>query len=544
MERSGNKVGDDSAQSLFQLRRRRERSRKKLDELLSRAPDEAFLRMLWAADAIETGSDRSRAGWAWFAKRPRELVEGLRKRGFFFHKWLLETLANELLLVPKARIIPDKPNKILDCQNLAAAVQATNLLRDLENAEDGLTLRRVGVLTQMHRLGQRQFPWQRGKVTLRAFYKSSFLYAFPEAQEKFRERRGISVDDFSLVAFALYVLFQEHSSVKLPVDLRQLGIERAISDKALALLTISLSAAQTAAGKFKAASTHTSYTASVFRLSPIARFPDVLVAPIPDLIIERITEGLYYDIVTTADGSTNKDITSKLGKRFEAYCRDLLEGYLTDIQVMPEFQYGSQHSPDLMLLRNDSIVAAIECKAKKEPIAAKFGEEEGALRSSGIDELAKGIFQLWRFFSHVRRNIAAGAPEVEESAIGILLTLDTWLEASDGQRVEVLRRAVALADQNDEITEEDRRPIALCHVGDLENLLASASDQDVLRTLAIASTPERQGWLLDGLLRDLPDAVVIRKPDPFANRLADVAEWMGRFERYPASAASAAAHGS
>jgi hypothetical protein len=90
---------------------------------------------------------------------------------------------------------------------------------------------------------------------------------------------------------------------------------------------------------------------------------------------------------------------------------------------------------------------------------------------------------------------------------------------------------MALADQNGEITKEDRRPIALCHVRDLESLLACASDQDVLRTLAIASTPERQGWLLDGLLRDLPEAVLICKPDPFANRLADVAQWMGRFER-------------
>ncbi|SHO67068.1 hypothetical protein SAMN02745172_03731 [Pseudoxanthobacter soli DSM 19599] len=526
MKKSRRKSENKLADSVLK-RRRLESRRRQLDEFLSRVhDDEAFLRMLWAMDAIEDGDDRSQAGWSWFYRPPQELLEILNVRGKFFHKWLIETLANELIVVNKARNIPGRPSKIVDCHRLEAAVQAVNLLHKLEDAEDGLTLRRVSVFTQMHRMAQRQFPWQRGKVTRRAFYRSSFLYTFPEAQEQFQERYGISICDFSLVAFSLYALFEEYSGVKLPFDVSKIGIDRAAGERALQLLTVSLPEAQAAVRKFKAISTHTSYTASVFRSSPIVRFPKVLVAPVPDLIIERITEGLYYDIITKADGATARDISAKLGKVFEKYCYDILIGYLSEFDIIKEFQYNGRHSPDLMMLQKGKIAVAIECKAKKEPIVAKFGEEKEALHSPGIDDLAKGIFQIWRFLSHVRRGIARCAHGVEKSVIGLLLTLDTWLEASDGQRAEVRRRAGELADLEGNIIGEDRCPIALCHVRDLEALLACASDQDVLRTLAVASTPERQGWTLEGIYHELTDAAVISKPDPFADRLNDVAPWI------------------
>lgn len=510
------------------LKRQRLKSRRRsLDKFLSCVQDdEAFLRMLWAMDAIEDGDDRSQAGWSWFARPPQELLEILQGRGKFFHKWLLETLANELLAVKKVHIIPGKQVKIVDCHRLESAVQAVNLLHRLEDAEDGVTLRRVSVFTQMHRMAQRQFPWQRGKVTRRAFYRSSFLYTFPEAQEKFQERYGISICDFSLVAFLLYALFKDHSGVKLPFDVSKFGIEQAICERALEILTVSLHKAQEAVRNFKAMSTHTSYTASVFLKSPIVRFSGVLVSPVPDLIIERITEGIYYDIVTKDDRVTAKDISGKLGKVFERYCYDILIGYLNELKIIQEFQYKGRHSPDLMMLQNERIVVAIECKAKKEPIGAKFGEEKEALLSPGIDDLAKGIFQIWRFLSHVRRGVLQCAHELGNSVIGILLTLDTWLEVSDGQRAEVRRRAGELADLEGNITGEDRCPIALCHVRDLEDLLACASDQDVLRTLAVASTPEKQGWALADIYHQLTDATVISKPDPFEDRLTDVAPWI------------------
>lgn len=521
-------------ESNFRVRLKRDRARRRLSRILSRAPDEAFLRMIWAADALEGGEDRAADGWRWFSDKAPELVGKLKGRERFFHKWLLETLANQLLLVPKAKVRRDRQHKTLNCRSLTSIVEAVNLLHDLEDAEDaedGKTLRRVSVFTQMHRLGQRQFPWQRGKVSKRVFYKSSFLYAFPEAKKRFEERHGISVDDFSLVAFALYALLQSHSGCRLPFDLSSMGVSRSVSDKAISILSTTVPQARMLAKSHRANSTHTAYTASVFRQSPIIRFSDVLVAPIPDLIIERITDGLYYDVVISGDGATNMGVTSRIGKRFERYCHDLLCHYLANISAKPEFRYGDQHSPDLILECENEMIAVVECKAKKEPVGAKFGEEKIALQSAGIDELANGVFQIWRFFSHIRRGIVKTAPTVTQSTIGILLTLDTWFEASGGHRDEVLKRAHILANRKgDEISKDDRRPIVFCNIDDLEFLMARAEEQDFLRVLSLASEPERQGWLLDGIYRELPDAHPIEKTDPFADRLSAVATWLAHFE--------------
>ena len=54
--------------------------------------------------------------------------------------------------------------------------RVTNILASLENAEDGLTLERINVLREMHRLGQRQFEWQRGFMSYSRLYRAAFIY--------------------------------------------------------------------------------------------------------------------------------------------------------------------------------------------------------------------------------------------------------------------------------------------------------------------------------------------------------------------------------
>jgi hypothetical protein len=526
-----NERSDDAAKpSLFVLRRRKEKYRKKLDTLLARADDESFLRMLWAADAIESERpDRQQAGWRWFSTCPANIVQALR-RGPFFHKWQLETLANELFAAAKHRIREGRASKRLDCHHLGAAVEARDLLRHLENAEDGLVLSRVSVLTEMHRLGQRQFPWQRGKVTKAALFRTSYLYAFPEAEAAFLARYGVSIEAVSMVAFAMYTLLQEHSGVVWPSSLTELGLDGATVSKALSILSMDIPAARVAARRLRSSPHHVGYVASVLRQAPLIRVHSALIAPIPDLIIDRITEGLYYDIT-----GTGGSIPNEIGRRFEAYCADLCRGYLGELTVNPEFNYGAknqqQASPDLMLLRDGNLRVAIECKAKKEPIAAKFGEEQSVLAGQHIDELAKGIFQLWRFFSHSRCGLVANGPSAQTDTIGVLLMLDTWMEASDGQRAEVLRRAHDRADAaTPAIPNEDRRSVALCHIDGFEHVLRQATDDDLLRTLALATGDEHQGWHLDMLYRQLPNANPIEKNDPFERRLHDVVKWMKLFE--------------
>jgi hypothetical protein len=138
----------------------RDRYRKKLRELLSLANDENFLRMVWAIDALQ--SERVTAA-SRCIRFPTEATASDLTSKFKIHKWELETLVGQLLTTPKS-IARDGRNRILNCTEFGTGATVVDHLRKLENADYGIFRNRFGILQEMHRAGQRQFPWQRGHL--------------------------------------------------------------------------------------------------------------------------------------------------------------------------------------------------------------------------------------------------------------------------------------------------------------------------------------------------------------------------------------------
>jgi hypothetical protein len=52
--------------------------------------------------------------------------------------------------------------KSLNTHDLGSAIHLLHLTIELENADNGMVLKRLDVIGEMHRLAQRQFHWQRG----------------------------------------------------------------------------------------------------------------------------------------------------------------------------------------------------------------------------------------------------------------------------------------------------------------------------------------------------------------------------------------------
>ena len=139
---------------------KRDRSRKKLRQLLSHAEDEAFCQMIWAVDALQSGRAEAAARHLRF---PAEAATSDMISKFAVYKWYLETLVGHLLTTPKYNPISDV-KRATNCSQFATVAKVVNLLRNLEDAEASIYLRRFSILNEMHRIGQRQFPWQRGFV--------------------------------------------------------------------------------------------------------------------------------------------------------------------------------------------------------------------------------------------------------------------------------------------------------------------------------------------------------------------------------------------
>ncbi|KAB2671060.1 hypothetical protein F9K77_13970 [Ochrobactrum sp. LMG 5442] len=515
---------------MFKTQRSKALHQKRLIEMLSRASDVDFLQMMWV---INSGEDPIKTALSspWFIRKPPDAVNFLKEIKYFFMQWETETLTNLLLSTKKKFHAGRAGQRHLDCQNLHTVVSAYNYLRSLENDHDGLALRNKNVLSHMHRLGGRQFPWQRGVVNRQSFFKSSYIYGSELGRRKFENRYGFSMDEFCLVGFALYTQFKRFSGLKRDIDLSQLGIESDVSGKAVALLTSPINLLRLEAKKIGKGYAHPAYRPSVLRKKPIIEVGTKLYCPLPDLIINRITEWIYYDICATDSGSFDGYVNQSIGKNFENYSKEIIRAFLPEAFVLDEFQYNSFHSPDILVGKGKKIDIIIECKATKQPLPVKIGTDEDAATSRGLDEMARGVFQIWRFFSHISSNERNNLPDVSQDAFGVLLTLDTWLESSLGQCAEVMNRANDLADKDGTIAAGDRRPVVFCHMDDLEYLLMNANEDEFFQTLRYASKPERLGWSLIGLLAELGHAPTDVKNDPLHDRIESVVTWMGRLDK-------------
>ncbi len=497
------------------LRRRREKASKRLSKALGRVDAAGpFMRMIWAIDRI---GDGDRKALSRFPRRRPELVQWAVEP-HHIHKWTLRS--------KQLRRRGDRAFRTLDTQNLGSPIHLMKLTNDLENSDDGLVLQRLDVIGEIHRLAQRQFHWQRGKVNKAAFFKAAYLYTFPEAADYFEKKYGMSIHDFCFSGFALFAMLREHPAVQIKPKVVNVPIGAETLAKGMAMFARSEEGIRREAASMPQITTHAAYQASILRKWPCISFPrdGVMYGPIPDLVVERCTNGLYYDLVDN-DGR----LRDLIGKRFESYCSLLLTSLLSDLKVAGEYKYGrdSIDSPDLFLTRGDETVAIVECKAKKASIAVKLGEEPDLIESSALDELAKGAFQIWRFRSHVRRGVVKPpGGNFSEDAIAVVVFLDTWMETSHSQQDEVLRRAREICRAKDpKIEPVDQVPVAFCNVDDLEYVLHRCTGQSLLHVLAEAAKPERAGWLLSSLHSEVAPGVDEDKGDPFDPHLGEVIRW-------------------
>ncbi len=94
------------------------------------------------------------------------------------------------------------------------------------------------------------------------------------------------------------------------------------------------------------------------------------------------------------------------------------------------------------------------------PIDARFSDDPVRDAPNAYAEIAKGVFQVWRFLSHARRGPYGG--KVAEDCLGRVVTADPWLVMGQRLHPEVMAVANAMADASGAgIEAADRRRVRL-----------------------------------------------------------------------------------
>jgi hypothetical protein len=503
---------------------------KKLRTLLSRAEDEAFFQMIWAIDALQ--SDRVEAA-AKCLRYPAEAATAKFPAPYSLHKWELETLIGQLLITPKAAWRPG-PNRVANCTQFNTGAMAVNLLRKVENIEAGHSLEAWGLFQEMNRLGYRQFEWQQGYVNLPNLYRYAYIYGQGECAEYFQQSYGISINQFSLTSFALYATLRSEPAIKRATSLETFGITPSIAEATLQRLSKKIGQAREEACSINRSMTAkyglmlpTGYRPSLLRQYPVIAFGnngERLRAPLPDLVLLRATAGLFYDIV----GGPSR-LRNDVSQRFESYSAEYIEVMLPTATVKRSHQYkrvgNNIDTPDVLVL-NDSgeVVLSVECKATRLAFETQFAKDPIAEGKSEYDEIAKGIFQIWRYYSHSRRGLTGDA--ISADACGIVLTLNTLLMIRPDLYQHVFAAAEVYASKESEISAEDRRRIVICSIKDFEYVLARSDEDLFFRTILAAGEPAYAGWLLSSVHQELAGENSVLKPFPFD--LGQVLPWWAR----------------
>lgn len=497
--------------------------------MLSRCDDRGFLQLAWATNMLQSdlGSNVER-----YLTYPEAAATSDMGAEFAIHKWDIETILAVLLSTEKYVWRPHEQRFDYRYDAFDNMATATNFLRDAENYEAGAYLERTNLMVEMHRIAHRQFGWQRGFATSERLYRFVYIYGQGACAAYFQQVHGLSIEDFLKVGFVLFTQLHHQPWAK-PVSVPEIGVDEELIGRALPLLSLDLADVRTETAALigrmaEKGEQRLAYLPSALRQYPVIRDAktDSYIAPLPQLIMSRMTSGLYYDL---AGGPQH--VLTEANNRFEQYARKVIAAFYPRFQVLSSQRYGPKKagidSPDVLVMDGDRVVAVVECKATKLTFEAQFADDPMATAKRAYDQLVKGVSQMWRFFSHARRGIYAGKP-VSPTAHGVLLTMDAWMQMAGELRTAAQQAARDLLKDDPDVTDEDMRPIVFCSMQDLADVMIISTADQFLATLEKAVTNEYFGWGLREVRRNAGGEEVAQE---FPLDPAELLPWWGQFRR-------------
>jgi hypothetical protein len=229
----------------------------------------------------------------------------------------------------------------------------------------------------------------------------------------FRSLTGLTVEEFVFIGFWIWAV-KTQKQLDRPFfhmdDFVLPEVPLLAPDKMCAFFgrtSASYDAFRRAAARVSAAGAeHAEYAANQLEWTPIIRTQsDLCVLPIARFLIQRVTTGVFYDLIETH----GRDFAGPFGLIVQDYVGDLLHSTYDASQVVPEFKYGphNRDSIDWIVVEGDQAVL-LECKTRRLQLPTKVTGETDLLRRD-LEDVVKGLRQLHRF----REDVLAGVAGTE-----------------------------------------------------------------------------------------------------------------------------------
>lgn len=166
--------------------------------------------------------------------------------------------------------------------------------------------------------------------------------------------------------------------------------------------------------------------------NPKPGFSQVYITPIPALIYERVTRGLYFSLADHFRGDKSRNpFRGAFGPVFQEYVGLLLKKIFGEANVQQEWRYGSKkyskNTPDWFVIQN-GIAVLIEVKQSGLYLNAKKWGELEEIQKALTNNIGDGVNQMWEF----EQDLKSG-----------LYTVPDWLK-----NIEITERLVVTYDRS------------------------------------------------------------------------------------------------
>ncbi|CUX80029.1 hypothetical protein [Roseibaca calidilacus] len=423
--------------------------------------------------------------------------------------WTLETMVNEALVHPPAPSKPSTPSKRLNTKLWQSFTMLFNLINDIEDAESLEDIPEGEILAAMSRIGWRQFGWQVGYKTASRMFRAWWLYNSLEANDHFEAKYGISLERFCFVAFGIAAQLTNFPAVRIDSSMASVGISDAERDAVFNIIAKTSADARREAKNARAGKGQIAYKPSILRRWPLISVQKdeswEAFCPIPTLLYLRMSDGLFYDLVD------NDNVRRIIGERFESYAVEITKHYIgTEFQVLSEAEYGAKanpaKTPDVRVVsQQNALRVVIECKARKIPFKVLSSPNPYFENEEIYDELIKGVCQVWRYVSDVRRGVADNNWSISDDVVGLVLMLEPWFQMSSQTVKHITDAAEARCAGTSGILPQDRIAVSFVAMDDWEFSLRKIGAEGMIAALNKHAHPDRFGYMLSTVVEEIAE---------------------------------------
>ena len=461
----------------------------KLWDLLKPIDMKSLVIMSWALEAIR--SDRAEAAGR-HLDFP-EPVEGHKIKGkYYIPPWSVDALLNEKLTMGDR----GKSEKLLNLKVWGAVVRLMNTYSGLDNVDGQIDAEPGGIVAAMPRLFWPQYDWQLGFNNVTRLGRAWFVYGNPAGKLAFEEKYKIKLEVFLRVSFFIYgaVIFNPAVSLK---TLEGLGLSRADIIKTKNIIGATFKKQVQHAVDIRSENTPRAFKRSILKERPICIdgkiYSEVLYVPSRDMLLKRISDGLYYDVVQNAEARRTS------GEYFEKLCYKLLKHYSSANDFVSEEKdtpYGK--SADLFWMNDSEATGVIvECKIRRLPHRVLTSPNPWEECQEDFEDIIKGVVQIWRTHHALFKNST-------EKIVGLVWQYESWTLMGNSFISRLFSMANAKAD-NLKIPKSSRIPVALVGHPDFERCLRYYDRETVIKGVELSMSDDFHGFMLHTIIESFAE---------------------------------------